>query len=56
MLLSKGWGVHESNVSMLMESGVTREQAVLTLTTHYGSLQSPWLLCPECAAQAEIIT
>jgi hypothetical protein len=56
MLLSKGWGVHESNVRMLTDSGVTREQAVLTLTAHYRSLQSAWLLCLECVAQAEIIT
>jgi hypothetical protein len=52
LLLSKGWGVHESNVGMLMESGVTRDQAVLTLATNYASLQSPWLLCPECATEA----
>jgi hypothetical protein len=52
-LLAKGWGVHESNIRMVMESGLSRERALAMLSQHHAASQSPWFLCPECAAQAK---
>ena len=56
LLLAKGWGVHESNIRMLMESGLSREQALAMLTQQHAASQSPWLLCPDCAAEARKIS
>jgi len=53
LLLAKGWGVHESNIRMVMQSGGSREEALAMLTQHHASSQSMWLLCPACAAEAE---
>jgi hypothetical protein len=55
MLLAKGWGVHESNVKMMMQSGIPREQAIAMLTRQHASSNSAWLLCPKCAGEAEAL-
>jgi len=52
-LLAKGWGVHENNIGMVMESGLSREQAIKMLTQQHATSQSPWLLCAQCVAQAK---
>ena len=51
-LLAKGWGVHESSIRIAMESGLSREHSLAMLTQQHAASQSPWLLCPDCAAQA----
>jgi len=54
-LLNKGWGVHESNIRMVMESGLSRQQARVLLAQQHTASHSPWLLCPQCAVQARNI-
>ena len=48
-LLKKGFAIHESDIKMLMDSGLSREQAVEMLRARNAAFQSDWLLCPECA-------
>lgn len=55
LLLSKGWGIHESNVRMLTDVGIPREQALALLKAQHAASQSPWFLCPTCGAQAKQI-
>lgn len=54
-LLAKGFGVDETNIKMLTEAGLSREQAVAMLGRQYAISQSDWLLCAECAARAKAV-
>jgi hypothetical protein len=51
-LLAKGWGVHETNISMIMTNDLSHDKAKAILHAQYTLSISPWLLCPECLTQA----
>ncbi|OGA45456.1 MAG: hypothetical protein A3F74_08580 [Betaproteobacteria bacterium RIFCSPLOWO2_12_FULL_62_58] len=52
-LLTKGFGIDETNIRMLVETGIPREQAIELLTRQYSTSQSDWLLCTDCAGKAK---
>jgi Trk K+ transport system NAD-binding subunit len=52
-LLKQGFGIDESNISMLTDAGMSRADAVAALTAQYLTSQSFWVLCANCAAKAE---
>lgn len=55
-LLAKGFGIDETNIKMLTDAGMPREQAVAMLAKQYGTSQSDWLLCAGCASRARALT
>jgi len=52
-LLDKGFGIHELNIRMLTDAGMSRQDAVETLKGQYRAYSSDWLLCTQCAAKAK---
>lgn len=53
VLLSRGWGVHSSNIQMITSSGVSIESATMILTMQAAMSQSDWLLCASCKGVAD---
>jgi len=51
-LLNNGFGIHESNIEMVVSAGVTRDEAIDILRRQYTASSSDWLLCGECAREA----
>jgi hypothetical protein len=54
-LLAKGFGIDETNIRMLTDAGMSRDDAVAALTAQYSTSQSIWVLCPSCAAKAQAL-
>ena len=52
-LLAQGFGIDETNIKMLTDSGVPRSQAIELLKQGYLASQSGWLLCENCFTKAE---
>jgi len=52
-LLSRGWGVHQTNIKMLARDGVSIESATMILTMQAAMSQSDWLLCTHCKGIAD---
>jgi len=52
-LLDQGFGIDETSVSMLIDAGMQRDAAIAALKAQHSLSQSFWMLCPECATQAE---
>ena len=52
-LMKQGFGIHETNIAMLADTGMSREDAVAALTAQYSVSQSFWMLCPECSEEAK---
>lgn len=52
-LLRQGFGIDETNIQMLTDAGMPRDVAITALTQYYSDSRSFWLLCANCAAQAE---
>jgi hypothetical protein len=52
-LLDRGFGINETNMKMLTESGVSREDAITMLNDAYRTSQSEWLLCQACFVKAQ---
>lgn len=51
-LLDRGFGINEINVQMVMEAGISREEAIQKLTDVYRTSQSDWVLCDSCFTKA----
>jgi hypothetical protein len=51
--MKQGFGIHETNIGMLTDAGMSREEAAAALTAQYSVSQSFWMLCPECSAEAK---
>lgn len=54
-LLAKGFGTDETNIELLTDAGMPRDQAVAMLAKQYGESQSDWLLCASCASRARAL-
>ncbi|TVM00800.1 MAG: hypothetical protein CV087_12385 [Candidatus Brocadia sp. WS118] len=54
-LLDNGFGIHESNIRMLTETGIPRHDAEESLKRTYRQSSSDWLLCTQCVARAKAI-
>lgn len=54
-LLDNGFGIHESNIRMLTETGISRHDAEETLKQTYRQSSSDWLLFTQCVAKAKAI-
>ena len=54
-LINRGFGIHETNIEMLTSSDMSREEAIQSLRQTYSTYTSDWLLCPQCALEAEAI-
>lgn len=54
-LLNNGFGIHESNITMLVDTGMPRDEAITALRQQYIASTSDWLLCPRCATSAKLI-
>jgi hypothetical protein len=52
-LMERGFGVDETNISMLTDRGMSRDAAVAALKAQYSTSESFWVLCATCAAKAE---
>jgi hypothetical protein len=52
-LMKQGFGIHETNIGMLTDAGISREEAVAALTAQYSVSHSFWMLCPECSQEAK---
>ena len=52
-LLKGGFGIDETNIRMLTDTGMSRNDAVAALTAQYLTSQSFWVLCTNCAAKAQ---
>lgn len=51
-LLDRGFGINETNLQMVMRSGLSREEAIQKLTDVYRTSQSDWVLCDSCFTKA----
>ncbi len=54
-LLANGFGIDQTNIKMLTDSGMSRDQAIAMLGAQYATSQSDWLLCRTCATRAKAI-
>ena len=54
-LLKRGFGIDETNIRMLTDTGMSRDDAVAALTAQYLTSQSFWVLCSECTRRAEAL-
>jgi hypothetical protein len=54
-LMSNGFGIDNANIEMLTSSGMSRDEAIKSLSQMYATSTSDWLLCPKCALEAKAI-